>query len=81
MNEIIDTQDGYCIWQTKIPVNGQIRAFLRPVADGIKNWVVIGIDVDGNLKSFGLYHSEKVADMNAKAFNGTVLPVVSGKFP
>jgi hypothetical protein len=81
MNEIIDTQDGNCIWQTLVPINGRVRAFIRPAKDGIKNWVVLRKEEDGSLKSFGLFESEKVALINADMFKGTVLPVTSGKFP
>lgn len=80
-NEIIDTQDGNCIWQTRIPVNGRIRAFIRPVSAGIKNWLVIGCEADGSLKSFGLYYAKSTAVAIAKQRNATIVPVVSGKFP
>ena len=80
-NDIIDTQDGYCIWQTTHPVNGRVQAFIRPVTDGIKNWAVYRKEEDGTFKSFGLYDSVKVALFNAKVHDAEIVRLVSGKFP
>jgi hypothetical protein len=76
-NDIIDTQDGYCIWQTFVRFNGCVRAILHPVSEGVMNYGVIAIN--GNF--LGLYKGYEEALANAAKHKAVVLPVTSGKFP
>lgn len=76
-NDIIDTQDGYCIWQTFIRFNGSIRAIVHPVSEGVMNYGVIAISG----KFLGLYKDYETALANASQHKAVVLPVTSGKFP
>lgn len=78
INEIIDTQDGMCIWQTERPLSdGRVHAFIRPVNQGVKRWAVIG-GVAGAM----LFDSRRMVDIMTKGRPDlTIVRVVSGKFP
>lgn len=83
MNEdIIDTQDGYCIWQLVTPFKGRIFAFLRPVSEGVKNYIIVSPQGDNQINSHGLYEDYEMAINIAREHkDALVLPVTSGKFP
>lgn len=76
-NDIIDTQDGYCIWQTLVRFNGSVRAIVHPVSEGAMNYGVI----TNAGKFLGLHKDYETALRHAAQHKAVALPLVSGKFP
>jgi hypothetical protein len=79
-NPIIDTQDGYCIWQTYKPVAGKIRAVLSPVSDGVKNYGVFDI-LTGNCRGLYKDYDDASHDQRHKFEDTYIMCLTSGKFP
>lgn len=85
-DEIIDTEGGYCIWQTQTKLSdGRRYAITHPVSEGVMTHGVFLDHGDGFIEWFSIHPSFESAVRTADGYSGDlhcfVLPVESGKFP
>jgi hypothetical protein len=85
-DQIIDTQDGDCIWQTVGKLaDGRQHACVRPVSEGVMTHGVFLMHEDGDIEWFSIHPSLDSAVPTLLGYTGDLTafsaPLESGKFP
>lgn len=85
-DEIIDEQDGYCIWQTQATLaDGRRHAIVHPKDAGVMTHGVFLRHDDNTFEWVTIHKSFEDASRTAEGYTGEltcfVVPLESGKFP